>query len=84
MMGLFSTVPGCTWLYLTVPGCTWLYLALPWSAMIYLSTDCHILPLTGLNAFVYTGLNTQKLGGWDGRMKISVSTSSKSTALPCH
>ena len=23
--------------------------------------DCHILPLTGLNAFVYTGLNVQKL-----------------------
>ena len=23
--------------------------------------DCHILPLTGLNAFVYTGLNAQKL-----------------------
>ena len=65
-MGLFSTVPGCTWLYLTVPGCPWLYLALPWSAMIYLSTDCHVLPLTGLNAFVYTGLNAQKLkvDGW--------------------
>ena len=28
--------------------------------------DCHILPLTGLNAFVYTGLNAQKLkvDGW--------------------
>ena len=85
MMGLFSTVPGCTWLYLTVPGCTWLYLALPWSAMIYLSTDCHILPLTSPNAFVYTGLNAQKLkvDGWDGRMEISVSISSKSTALWC-
>ena len=23
--------------------------------------DCHILPLNGLNAFVYTGLNAQKL-----------------------
>ena len=23
--------------------------------------DCHILPLTGTNAFVYTGLNAQKL-----------------------
>ena len=47
--------------------------------MIYLSTDCHILPLTGLNAFVYTGLNVQKLlvDGM-GRMVISVSTSSKS------
>ena len=73
MVGLFSTVPGCTWLSLAVPGCTWLYLALPdcarrylavpWSAMnmIYLSKECHILPLTGLNAFVYTGLNAQKL-----------------------
>ena len=29
--------------------------------------DCHILPLTGLNAFVYTGLNAQKLKV-DGRM----------------
>ena len=28
--------------------------------------DCHILPLTGLNAFVYTGLNAQKLDGWMG------------------
>ena len=70
----------CTWLYLTVPGCTWLYLALPWSAMIYLSTDCHLLPLTGLNAFVYTGLNAQKLqvDGLDG-MEISVNISSMST-----
>ena len=24
--------------------------------------DCHILPLTGLNAFVYTGLNA--ISGW--------------------
>ena len=30
--------------------------------------DCHILPLTGLNAFVYTGLKAQK---WmDGRMAL--------------
>ena len=41
MMGLFSTVP-CS---------TWLYLALPWSAMIYFTTDSHILPLTGDNSF---------------------------------
>ena len=61
MMGLFSTVPGCTWLYLALPDYARLYLALPWSAMIYLSTDCHILPLTGLNAFVYTGLNAQNI-----------------------
>ena len=27
------------------------------------TTDCHRLPLTGLNASVYTGLNAQKLGG---------------------
>ena len=35
--------------------------------MIYLTTDCHTLPLTGLNASVYTGLNAQKLkvDGWD-------------------
>ena len=67
-MGPFSTVPGCTWLYLTMPGCTWLYLALPWSAMIYLSTDCHILPLSGLNAFVYIHrLKCSKaISGWDG------------------
>ena len=59
-MGLFSTVPGSTWLYL----------ALPRSAMIYLATDCDILPLTGLNASVHTGLNAQKLYvdriGWMG------------------
>ena len=36
-MGFFSTVPGCSWLYLAVPGCTWL---------------CLGLPLTGLSAFV--------------------------------
>ena len=53
--------PGCTWLYLTVPGCTWMKLTLPWSFMIYLSTECLILPLTGLSAFFYTGLNAQKL-----------------------
>ena len=56
-MGLFSTVPGCTRLYL----------ALHRSAMIYLTIDCHRLPLTGLNASVYTGLNVQKLKvGWMG------------------
>ena len=54
-------VHGCSRLYLTVSGCTWMYLALPWSAKIYLSTDWHILPLTGVNTFVYTGLNTQRL-----------------------
>ena len=61
-MGLFSTVPDCTRLYL----------ALPWSALINHSTDCHILPLTGLNA-VYTGLNAQK---WDGWMDMGLSFSS--------
>ena len=30
-------------------------------AMIYLTIDCHRLPLIGLNAPVYTGLNAQKL-----------------------
>ena len=39
----------------------WLYLALPLSAMIYLTIDCHRLPLTGLNASVYTGLNVQAI-----------------------
>ena len=34
MMGLFSTVPAFTWLYLTLPDCARLYLALPWSAMM--------------------------------------------------
>ena len=29
--------------------------------MIYLTPDCHILPLTGLNASVYTGLTAKKL-----------------------
>ena len=62
------------------------------SAMIYIIIDCHILPLTGLNASVYTGLNAQAISGWmdgcvrvwDGMgMEISVSTSSKSTARWC-
>ena len=48
MMGLFS----------------WMYLALPWCAMIYLTIDRHRLPLTGLNAPVYTGLNVQKIYKW--------------------
>ena len=38
------------------------------------ATDCHMLPLTGLNASNYTGLNDQKL--WVG---ISVSTFSMNT-----
>ena len=50
---------GCTWLYLTVPGCTWLNPGLP---QVYLTTDCHILPLTSLNASVYTALNAGM--GW--------------------
>ena len=54
MMGLFSTVPGCTWLYPAVPG----------SALVYHDLPCHRLPLTGLNAFVYTGSNAQS--GMDG------------------
>ena len=58
---LYLAVPGFTWLYLTLPGYTWLYLVLPWSAMIYHSKDCHVLPLTGLTAFLYTGLNAQKI-----------------------
>ena len=35
-------------------------------AMIYLSAHCQILPLTGLNVFVHTGLSVQKLftSGW--------------------
>ena len=41
----------------------------PWCAMIYLSTNCHILPLTGLNAFVYAGFNAQKrMGCKDGNL----------------
>ena len=40
-----------------VPGCTWLciYAGLPWSTSPMVSH--HRLPLTGLNASVYTGLN---------------------------
>ena len=53
----------CTWLYLALPDCAQLYQAVPWSSMIYLSTECHIVPLTGLHAFVSTGLNAQKLCG---------------------
>ena len=33
------------------------------------ATDCNILPLTGLNASVYTGLNAQKLWVW-AKMKM--------------
>ena len=43
---------------------------------------CHILPLTGLNAFVFTGLNAQKpfINGWlGGRTEISGRPYSKST-----
>ena len=57
----------CTWLYLALHDCARLYLALPWSAVIYLSTEYHILPLTGPNAFVYIGLNAQNLQV-DGRI----------------
>ena len=56
-------------MYLALPDCARLYLALTWSAMIYLYTDCHILalPLTGLNAYVYTGF--QWMVGWmDGNL----------------
>ena len=35
--------------------------------------DCHILPQTGLNAFVYTGLNAQKLYV-DGMGRMGIST----------
>ena len=41
---------------LALPGCTRLYLILPRYDLPY-----HRLPLTGLNASVYTGLNGQKL-----------------------
>ena len=53
MVGLFSTVPGCTWLYLAVPGCTWLCMA---DGCTWLCPDLplSLLPLTGLNASVYT------------------------------
>ena len=60
-MGLLSTEPGCTRLHQALPNCAPLYLTLLWSAMIYLSTESIRVPLTGLNAFVYTGLNAQKL-----------------------
>ena len=64
MMGLFSTVPGCTWLYPAVPG----------SALVYHDLPCHRLPLTGLNAFVYTGFNAMKLYvGWVGWIGLKIS-----------
>ena len=45
-MSLFSTVTGCTWLYLDIPGCTWLYLALPGCTWLYLALpDCSRLYL---------------------------------------
>ena len=44
--------------------CTLLYLALPDCAQLYMALLClawSTFPQTGLNAFVYTGLNAQKL-----------------------
>ena len=43
--------------------------------------DCHILPLTGLNAFVYTGLNAQKLS--DCTYSKSTCVANKATAVQC-
>ena len=41
-------------LYLAVPGCTQLYLAVPGAAKVCHDLPYHRLPLTGLNASVYT------------------------------
>ena len=57
---------------------------LRWAILRFTTTDCYLLSLTGLNAFVYTGLNAQSYKGdkMEG-MDFSVSTSSMSTALQC-
>ena len=52
MMGLFSTVPGCTWLCPTVPGCTLAYHDLPFQRMPHSATDWPEF---------FSGLNAQKL-----------------------
>ena len=52
--------------------------AVPGSTLVCHDLPFHRLPLTGLNAFEYTGLNAQQLH-ISGRMEISVSTYSKST-----
>ena len=63
---------------------------------LLMMTDCHMLPLTGLIASAYTGLNVQKWDGlgvdmgwewiWVGSgygMEVSERTSAKSTDLRC-
>ena len=52
MMGLFSTVPGCTWLCPIVPGCTLAYHDLPFQRMSHSATDWPEF---------FSGLNAQKL-----------------------
>ena len=56
---LLSIVANCCPLLPTVAHCC--PPPLVRSAMVYFTIDCHILPLTGLNDFVYWGLNAQKL-----------------------
>ena len=84
---LYLALPGCTWLYLALPDFARLYLAVPGSALV-----CHDLPFQRLprtatdwpNCFSIYRLKCSKdISGWDGRMEISVSTCSKSTALRC-
>ena len=52
MMGLFSTVPSCTWLCPTVPGCTLAYHDLPFQRMSHSATDWPEF---------FSGLNDQKI-----------------------
>ena len=48
MMGLFSTVPGCTWLCPIVPGCTLAYHDLPFQRIFFESLGfCHTLEILG-------------------------------------
>ena len=57
---LLSTVVHCCPLLSIVVNCCQ---PPPISDMIYFTIDCHILSLTGLNAFVYTGINTSVFSG---------------------
>ena len=65
-MGLFSTVPGSTWLYLTLPDCARLYLALPWSTMIYHSRLPHTVTDWPKCFGIYRLKCSKAISGWVG------------------
>ena len=79
----YLAVPGCTWLYQTLPDCQRLYLDVLSSALVCQDLPFHrlthtLLTLTGVNTFVCTGSNAQKLyvarKGWVGWKSLSAPT----------